>query len=147
MTQNKDINHIFYGEPPLFFVFAVCIAIIIIGFPWLALFLTFGWFGKLVLLLVLFAAGRFIIKNTILRVAFQQDAILVNYLFGKKHCLPYEEVEHFMYNHEGFLPLKVVVAKLKHEKSKKFHFYLPDSSAGVLTVFLLEKGLTIRNQQ
>ena len=147
MTQNKDINHIFYGEPPLFFVFAVCIAIIIIGFPWLALFLTFGWFGKSVLLLVLFAAGRFIIKNTILRVAFQQDAILVNYLFGKKRCLGYEEVEHFMYNQEGFLPLKVVVAKLKHEKSKKFHFYVPESSATDLNAYLLQKGLTIRNQE
>jgi hypothetical protein len=53
MKQNKDVNHIFYGEPPFFFVFAVCIAIIIIGFPWLALFLTFGWFGKSLLLLVL----------------------------------------------------------------------------------------------
>jgi hypothetical protein len=125
----------------------VCIAVIIIGFPWLALFLTFGWFGKSVLLLVLFAVGRLIIKNTILRVAFQQDAIIVNYLFGKKRCLGYEEVEHFMYNQEGFLPLKVVVAKLKLEKSKKFHFYLPDSSAAVLTAFLLEKGLTIRNQE
>jgi hypothetical protein len=66
MKQNKDVNLIFYGEPPLFFVFAVCIAVIIIGFPWLALFLTFGWFGKSVLLLGLFAAGRFVMRVSFL---------------------------------------------------------------------------------
>lgn len=147
MTQNKDVNHIFYGEPPLFFVFAVCIAVIIIGFPWLALFLTFGWIGKSVLLLGLFAAAIFVIKNTILRVAFQQDAILINYLFGTKRCLRYDEVEHLMYNQEGFLPLKVVVAKLKHEKRKKFHFYVPEASTTGLNAFLLQKGLTMRNQE
>lgn len=145
MPKLNDKKLFFFGEPPLLFLFSIIIAIITIGFPWLALFLSFGWIIKLLLILALFFGLKYLIKKpTTLSVEFQDEFIIVKNLLRKKECFRYDDINHFYYNNEGFLSFTVVIAKLKPEKGKKFYFHVPESSKKILNDFLLSKEIKIK---
>jgi hypothetical protein len=146
MTKLNENNLFFFGEPPILFILSIIISFVTIGLPWLALFLTFGWFIKFLLLLILFFGLKYLIKKpTTLNVEFQDEIIVVKNLLRKKEYFRYDDVSHFYFNFEGFLSFTVVIAKLKPEKGKKFYFCVPDSSKERLNDFLMSKGMGIKD--
>jgi hypothetical protein len=146
MSKLNDNQLYFSGEPPLIFLFSIITSLITIGIPWLALFLSFGWLIKMLLLLILFIGLKYLIKKpTTLTVEFQDELIIVKNLFRKKEYFRYDDVSHFYFNFEGFLSFTVVIAKLKPEKGKKFYFCVPESSKKELNDFLMSKGMGIKD--
>jgi hypothetical protein len=147
MTKLNENNLFFFGEPPLLFILSIIISLITIGLPWAALFMTFGWFIKLLLLFILFFGLKYLIKKpTTLNVEFQDEIIIVKNLLRKKEYFRYDDISHFYYNIEGFLSFTVVIAKLKPEKGKKFYFFVPESSKKKLKDFLFSKEIKIKDE-
>lgn len=129
MIKLNENNLFFFGEPPLLLILSIIISLITIGLPWVALFLTFGWFIKLLLLFILLFGLKYLIKKpTTLKVEFQDEIIIVKNLLRKKEYFRYDDISHFYYNFEGILSFTVVIAKLKPEKGNKFYFFVPESS-------------------
>jgi hypothetical protein len=146
MTKLNDNQLYFSGEPPLIFLFSIITSLITIGIPWLALFLSFGWLIKMLLLLILFFGLNYLIKKpTTLTVEFQDELMIVKNLFRKKEYFRNDDISHFYYNFERFLSFNVVIAKLKSEQGKKFYFCVPDSSKEKLNDFLMSKGMGIKD--
>jgi hypothetical protein len=146
MKLNEN-NLFFFGEPPLLLILSIIISLITIGLPWVALFLTFGWFIKLLLLFILLFGLKYLIKKpTTLKVEFQDEIIIVKNLLRKKEYFRYDDISHFYYNFEGMLSFTVVIAKLKPEKGNKFYFFVPESSKKKLNDFLFSKEIKIKDE-
>jgi hypothetical protein len=147
MTKLNENNLFFFGEPPLLLILSIIISLITIGLPWVALFLTFGWFIKLLLLFILLFGLKYLIKKpTTLKVEFQDEIIIVKNLLRKKEYFRYDDISHFYYNFEGMLSFTVVIAKLKPEKGNKFYFFVPESSKKKLNDFLFSKEMKIKDE-
>jgi hypothetical protein len=147
MIKLNENNLFFFGEPPLLLILSIIISLITIGLPWVALFLTFGWFIKLLLLFILLFGLKYLIKKpTTLKVEFQDEIIIVKNLLRKKEYFRYDDISHFYYNFEGILSFTVVIAKLKPEKGNKFYFFVPESSKKKLNDFLFSKEIKIKDE-
>lgn len=147
MMKLNENNLFFFGEPPLLLILSIIISLITIGLPWVALFLTFGWFIKLLLLFILLFGLKYLIKKpTTLKVEFQDEIIIVKNLLRKKEYFRYDDISHFYYNFEGMLSFTVVIAKLKPEKGNKFYFFVPESSKKKLNDFLFSKEIKIKDE-
>lgn len=147
MIKLNENNLFFFGEPPLLLILSIIISLITIGLPWVALFLTFGWFIKLLLLFILLFGLKYLIKKpTTLKVEFQDEIIIVKNLLRKKEYFRYDDISHFYYNFEGVLSFTVVIAKLKPEKGNKFYFFVPESSKKKLNEFLFSKEIKIKDE-
>lgn len=147
MIKLNENNLFFFGEPPLLLILSIIISLITIGLPWVALFLTFGWFIKLLLLFILLFGLKYLIKKpTTLKVEFQDEIIIVKNLLRKKEYFRYDDISHFYYNFEGVLSFTVVIAKLKPEKGNKFYFFVPESSKKKLNDFLFSKEIKIKDE-
>lgn len=135
----------FYGEHPFLFLFVMPIAILILALSWIAIFLTYGVFIKIICLFLLFFLVRYIISNTIFKIYFKNDCVSVKYLFFKEFDIEYSQISKFCEHQEGFIPVKFVLIFFKSNafKKKKVHFFCPLYMREELDSFLREKGFGI----
>ncbi len=118
-------------------------------FFFLALFFTFNWVVKVILIGLILYLLWYSRKNAIIRVNFYEDVFEIIHFFGFKSFFNYKEIRVAQEYKQGFLPYEIIVVKLKSEKHKrkKVHFFCPNNKRSELDKFLEIKGVTIQPQQ
>lgn len=144
------------SKDPVFYFRAIPLLLSLITWPviFVISFLIFGaffisgnWIVKIFMVLLPLLFIYLILKNSIVYVKFFTDKICVKRPIGGEKMYSFDQISHFVFNREGFIPLDVIVAKRMPDKKKAFHFWCPKSDLKELETILEQNNKKIFPQK
>lgn len=137
----------FKGEPSIFLWIVIPLVSIIYSLIWLTLFLMFGWFGKVVLILLILLTINLFLNHSIKDIIFYKNNVRVIFYFGKETLINYADILNLHEIQQGafIFSLIVIKTKAKIKGKQKFPFFCPRNMREELDNFLKDKGYIIKN--
>ncbi|MDD2982020.1 MAG: hypothetical protein PHQ74_01405 [Crocinitomicaceae bacterium] len=154
MTELK-----FNGESWVAIFLQLIVLVPLFGIILIAVFLSFGTIGKLVMVLLLFFVVVYFLKKGIKSVLLGTDHVVVNHFSGNSEVYHYVDFQYFEFRNQtsyhpsmyiGNIDRKICVVKFKDQrtavKKSKIYFYCPPEREKELNDFLAIKNLKITQE-
>lgn len=148
MSKKPTSEPVFYFRTiPLFLSLIIWSIILIISFLIFAAFFVAGnWIVKIITIVLPLIFLYLILKKSVVSVKVYPDRIYVKRPLSEQ-IYSYDEISHFVFNREGFIPFDIIVAKSSPNKKKIFHFWCPKSNLRELEILFKQNNKKIFPQK